>query len=210
MKYFYFFLTGLVALAALYSLAGIAVLKWDNYKAEHPKAEFLVMDHGTNTLTITDFTNYTCGYCKEMHSVIKETLSLQKNIRYISRPILLELNIPEDQRQKPVALEKLALAAGLQNKFQEMHDMFMEYPKNLIPEELLQETAELYGINYQKMVEDAKSDKIQKYLDNNFDNMISIKVESIPSYVVNNNIYTVGNTRPDLKTFLSMIENEKR
>lgn len=211
MKYFHILLCSMVALFALYNLAGIIFFKWSAYQTTHPKAHFQVIDNGTNDITIVDFTNYRCGYCKQMHATITELLSLQKNIRYVPRPILFGNN-PESEdfvQQKPYPLEQLVMAAGLQNKFKEMHTMFMEYPDGVIPEDLIKETAELYGINYDQMVKDAGGKKVKKYLEDNADDMLGYKIQSIPSYIINGNIYRVGDTLPTLQQMLSATENEK-
>ena len=146
-----------------------------------------------------------------MHKTIQETRTLQKNIRYIPRPILFD--IPKDAKpediQRPAALERLVIAAGLQGKFEEMHNSFMEYPKNIIPEDIIIETANLYGIDYAKMVEDSKGDKVQELLDNNMKDMMRYNIPSLPSYIINKNIYVVGDKMPNLTEFLTMIENEK-
>ncbi len=208
MKYFYFFLTGLLALAALYSTYGIVFLKWQSYQAEHPKAAFQIIDDGDNNLTIVDFTNYRCGYCKAMHPIIKEALELHKNVRYIPRPIILNAAPKEAVKQEPEVLEKLVLAAGMQGRFQEMHDSFMEYPEGIIPEDIIKETAELYGIDYNQMVEDSRGAKVQKYLENNMNDMLSMNVQSIPSYIIGKNIYPITDGVPELKDFLTMITYE--
>ena len=212
MRYFYFFLVGLVTLAALYSLTGISVLKWSTYQVQNPKAEFLILNSGTNDITIVDFTNYRCRFCKQMHSTIKEARALQKNIRYVPRPILF--GIAEDAKpediQRPAMLEKLVIAAGLQGKFEEMHNSFMEYPKDVIPQDFIEETANLYGIDYAKMVEDSEGDEVQNILKDNMKDMMGYRIPSLPSYIINKNIYVVGDTMPSLTEFLTMIENEKK
>jgi len=200
MKYFYFILCGLVILAALYSATGVAFFKWNQYKVEHPKANFQIINNGSNEITIVDFTNYRCGYCKGMQDTIKEALSLQKNIRYVPRPVLLGINPEAEKIQEPAELAKLAMAAGMQGKFEAMHTMFMEYPDAIIPEDLIKETAELYGIDYAKMVEDSQSETVKKYLDNNIKDMVGFGIETIPSYIINKDIYIMfSNLKKQLK-----------
>jgi len=212
MKYFYFLLCGLVALLGLYSLAGVAFFKWSAYQTTHPKAGFQVIKSGTNEITIVDFTNYRCGYCKGMHDIIKQARALEKNIRYIPRPILVSQkpDVDEALKQKPAALEKLVIAAGIQGKFEDMHNMFMEYPEAIIPETLIEETANLYGIDYAKMVEDSQGEQVQKYLDDNMRDMMGYNIAKLPSYIINKNVYSVSDTVPTLQHLLTAIENETK
>ncbi len=210
MKYFYFLLVGLLTLVALYFSYGIVFLKWQYYQVEHPKANFQIIDNEQNNLTIVDFTNYRCGYCKSMHTVVGEALKLNKNVRYIPRPILFPLDPKATIKQEPVELERLVIAAGMQGKFQEMHNSFMEYPDGIIPEELIKETAELYNIDYERMIKDSQGEEVQKYLDDNMDDMLGLNIQSIPSYIIGKNIYVVKEGLPSLKDFLTMIANEEK
>lgn len=210
MKYIYFLFVGLLALATLYSISGIVFLKWQYYKAEHPKAAFQIIDNENNAFTIIDFTNYRCGFCKKVHPTIDEVLKLNKNVRYIPRPILFPYDPDAEIKQEPNDLEKLVMAAGMQGKFKEIHDSFMEYPEGIIPEDFIKETAELYNIDYKKMVEDSQGPKVLKYLEDNSNALIGLNVPSIPSYVVGKNIYVVKDSVPSLKDFLTMLENEKK
>jgi protein-disulfide isomerase len=211
MKYLYIALWVVVGLFGLYSVTGILFLKWSTYQVENPKAAFQIIENDRHEITIVDFTNYRCGYCKQMHSTINELLSLQKNIRYIPRPILFGTNPEKEdfQEQKPFPLEQLVMAAGLQGKFFEMHNIFMEYPDGIIPEDLIKETAELYGIDYDQMLIDAQSEKVKKYLDDNMTDMVGYKIQIMPSYIINGNIYRAGDTLPTLQQLLSIIEAEK-
>lgn len=210
MKYFYLLLVGFVSIGALYSLFGIGFFKWTYYQIENPKAEFLVINNEAKGLTIVDFVNYHCSYCKDTHPAMTEALKLHKDIRYVVRPILLPTDPQAEIKQEPAELEKLALAAGIQGKFKEINEAFMEYPETIIPEEVIKETALLYGIDYKKMVEDSKSKKVQKYLDDNVSDMLGLNIQTIPSYVVGKNIYVVMDKMPDVKDFLEMITNEKK
>ena len=217
MKYFYFLLVGLVVLAGLYTLTGIVVVKWSQYEATHPQGKFQIIEGENSKITIVDFTSYQCGYCKSMHKTINEALELHKDVTYIPRPILLkqpskeELEDGQDEipQQQPAPLEKLVIAAGLQGKFQEMHALFMEYPQAIIPEDLIKESAELYGVDYDLMVKDSEDEKVQEILDNNIKDMLNYGVKTIPSYIVGNKIYAVGKDLPDLQKFLAIIDQEK-
>lgn len=210
MKYFYYFLAFLITLATLYSVAGIGYFKWLYYKTENPKAGFQVLDNNLNEITIVDFTNYRCGFCKAMHPIIKEAMGLEKNIRYIPRPILFKDIPEEEEKQEPVELEKLVMAAGMQGKFKEMHNFFMEHPNGIIPEEEIKETAELYDINYDQLVKDSQSKQVQEYLENNLNDMLATTIETMPSYIVGKNIYIISEKLPTLQEFLTMVINEKK
>lgn len=210
MKYFYLLLTVLLILGAAYSLFGIAYIKWSYYQAKNPRADFLIIENNENNLTIVDFVNYRCGYCKKMHPIVEEALDLHKDVRYIVRPILFDINPDAEIKQEPAPLGNLAIAAGFQGKFKEMHDMFMDYPDGIIPEETIKETAELYGLNYEQLIKDSNGEDVKSILDDNIKDMLGMNIQSIPSYIIHKNIYPVNDQLPDLKKFLTMINNEKQ
>lgn len=211
MKYFYYFLVGVLSLAALYNIFGIVYFKWSYFQLENPKENFMIIDSKENNLTIVDFTNYQCKFCRGMHKTISESLELNKDIRYIIRPILLTTDATEtDNTNKTIELERLAIAAGFQGKFKEFHDAFMEYPQIIIPEDFTKETADLYGVDYDRLIQDSQSQKTQKILIDNMDDMLGMNVKTIPSYIINKTIYAVGDTLPSLTNFMTMITNERK
>lgn len=209
MKYFYFLLVGIVSLAALYTVFGISYFKWINYQVHNPKAEFLIIENKNNNLSIVEFTNYACGYCKEMSPLINEALTLHQDVQYIPRPILFTADPDAKEKQEPAALEKLVMAAGMQGRFKEMHDAFMEHPKGIIPEETIKETANLYGIDYDKMVKDAQGKEVEKYLKDNISDMFGMNIQVIPSYMIGEKIFIIKEKLPSLQEFMAVIENAK-
>ncbi len=199
MSIFYRIIIVLLILAAGYSLFGIGHFKWMYYKLDHPKAEFLISGDENATTTLVEFISYDCGYCKELHPVIQELLSIRKDIRYITRPVLFE-GVPSTD------LSKTVIAAGLQGKFKEIHDSFLEYPEKEIPDSFIKETAELYGIDYDKMMEDSQGKKVKKILADNMSAFDHANIPSVPSFTINGQIYVVNDEKiPTLKQLLEII-----
>lgn len=210
MKYLHLPVAALIILGLIYSLLGIGYFKWAYYQVENPKADFLTIERQDNNLTIIEFTNYSCDYCKKIHPAIEQAVKLHKDVSYVIRPVLLPAALEAAIKQEPAALEKLAMAAGMQGYFKEMHDSFMGYPDSIIPEEFIKETAVLYGIDYEKMVQDSKSKQVEKYLNDNVTDMLGINIQSIPSYVVGKKTYIINDNVPELTNFLTMLTNEKK
>ena len=210
MKYLYYFCAGLLGLAFVYCLFGIGNFSWAYYNVQNPKAEFQTYQVDKSKLTLVDFTNYRCGGCKKMFPILMEMRELHPDVTYISRPIILPENPKAPNKQQPVPLENLAIAAGLQGFFKEFHQVFMEYPETLIPEAVLQETANLYGIDYDRLIIDAKGDQVRHILEDNNKDMNALSIRSIPSYILGKNIYSVGQDLPNLKNILDIIAENKK
>ncbi len=201
MRYLYYFSALLVVVAGLYNLSGIVYLKWIYFQIENPKATFQKVQDGNQTLVT--FTNYSCGNCKKM-KMVDENLDVFSNIAYVVRPILLPTN-EERAKAQPIALEKLSVAAGLQGKFVEMHNFFISYPAAIIPEDIIRETAELYGVDYAQLTQDAQGEKVAEYLSDNIRDLRLLNIQTIPNYVVGKNIYTVRGAVPSLQEFRSFV-----
>ena len=202
MSYFYKFCVFILVLAAGYTIFGIGAYKWVHYSVNNPNADFLVSGNTQNDETLIEFMNYGCGYCKEIHPTLLELKEVRKDLRYVIYPILL--NNPE--MDKPT---RLAVAAGLQGKFDDIHRAFLEYPESPIPDDFIEETANLYGIDYDQMVADADGKKVQKILDHGFKAIDNMGIYSIPSFVFKNKIYIINEDNlPDLKQMINFVSPE--
>ena len=208
MKYLFYLLSGLLTLGFIYTLIGVGNFYKVNHDIKNPKAAFQVLEGSNKNLKLVDFTNYRCGGCKKMYPILQEMREIQKDVTYLPRLISLPQS-PDAPVQKPTSLESLALAAGLQGRFEEFHGAFMEYPTFPIPESVISETANLYGVNYAQLVKDAQSPKVTKLLENNINDMKALSIPSIPSYILGRNIYSVGAELPNLKDILTIIAEEK-
>lgn len=199
MSYIYKFCVFILILAAGYTLFGVGHFKWMYYSANNPKADFLVSGNQNSDETFIEFLNYGCDYCKAIHPVVEELKEVRKDLRYIVRPI--PLGDPADDK-----LTRIALAAGLQGKFEEMHQAFLEYPEVEIPDDFIEETASLYGINYTQMMKDADGKKVSKIINDNLAALTKANVMSIPAFMVKDQIYLVtDNAMPDLKQLLTIV-----
>lgn len=203
---FFRFILILIALAGLYSLYGIIHFKWMYYSVENPKADFLILENqeeGEDKIIIVEYLNYGCRYCKEMHPTIKALLTLRKNITYIARPIVFG-------DEATIRLNNIVLAAGLQDKFWEMHDAILEYPEIEVPDSFIQETANLYGLDYEQLIKDSQSKEITTIAENNMTSMTHAGIDSVPSFVINRDVHLIADENlPQLKDLLDIIPTTK-
>lgn len=178
---------------------GILHFKWMYHSVNNPKANFQITGNQNADITLVEFISYSCEYCRQVHPAVKEALEIRKDIRYIARP----LAFGQENSQR---LTRIVLAAGLQGKFWELHDAFLEYPETEIPDEFIEETALLYGLDYKKLIEDSESKKVRKMAENNMAALEHAGIKSVPSFVIGGRIYVIGNSGvPDLKQLLEII-----
>lgn len=203
MKIFYRIILILLAIAAAYSLYGIIHFKWMYHRVDNPKAEFFVSGNPNGSVTVVEFINYGCIHCKNLHPVMKEALSVRKDVRYVVRPIAYGEGFTD-------RLTRIVIAAGLQGKFWDLHDAFLEHPEPDIPDDFIEETALLYGLDYEQLMNDADGKKVRKLADNNYAVLEHVGIYSIPSFVVGQKIYRIEETIPTLKNILSMITEAEK
>lgn len=217
MSIFYRIVVILLIVAAGYSLYGIGHFKWIYYRIQHPKADFLIAGDPQSDSTVIEFINYNCGYCRELNPTIKELLAVRKDLRYIVRPVSFEMFEPQEEgdttppKKIEDTLTKIVFAAGLQDKFWEMHDAVLGYPEEQIPDDFIQETASLYNIDYDQLIKDANSKKVRKLMDDNMTAFNYVGLYSVPSFVMNGKIYTVHEDNlPDIKKILEFIASAEK
>ena len=214
MTYFYKFIIALIILAGAYTLFGIGHFKWMHHNIKTPDAEFLVYGDKNSDLTVVEFLNYDCGYCKDLHPVMTELAQVRKDVRYVVRPIAFDYDAPEEGKDSPTPykdmITRYAIAAGLQGKFSEFHDAFLEHPKSEISDDFVQEISLLYGVDYDQLIKDADGKKAQKIIDGNLAALEHANVTSVPSFIINRDIYVISDDAlPDLKQLLNLLSEHQ-
>lgn len=108
-------------------------------------------------VTIVEFFDYNCGYCKKALEPIKKLVEADKNIRFIMKeyPILAPSS---------TTAAKAALAANKQGKYKEVHDALMEN-KGALSDDSIVEMAVKAGADKEKLKKDMESAEIKTQLD---------------------------------------------
>lgn len=203
MSIFYRVIIILLVLGAGYSLFGIGHFHWLYYRIHNPTSEFTTRaptTENSEAITLTEFLGYKCSYCRTLHPIMMEALDIRKDVRYTVRPIEFE-----DDRKPSVA--RLALAAGLQGKFWEFHEAFLEKPDAAIPDSFVEEICLLYDVDYDQLIADANGKKVEKMMNDNMKALDYALLNSVPSFIINHDVYAVDQSFPDLKTILNLITN---
>ncbi len=194
----WFFIT-LFVIAAGYSVFGIVHFKYMYAGINTAKAEFLKTGNPKANTTVALFTTYPCGHCKELYQTIKELKEVRKDIKFITHPI----SFKDGETDR---LSRVAIAAGLQGRFWEMHAALMEHPNFVVTDVFIEETASIYGIDLNQFTKDRSSKETEKILNKANKALFNAGLKAVPSLIINNKIYIMNDkTLPTLKDILELI-----
>jgi protein-disulfide isomerase len=153
--------------------------------AKH-KAE-LISDPGTpvggnpnGDVTIVEFFDYHCGYCKRAHPTMQGVVKADAKIRiaYKQMPILT----PNSR----VAAAG-ALAAAKQGKYGEMHNALMEARGELTRERVLQIAGGL-KLDTDRLAKDMAAPEIGQQIDRSLELARALGIDGTPAFVIGNKV----------------------
>lgn len=192
-----------IVVAASYAL--FQIYKTHSYydSIRSPLAEFSVRAGTGNQsgITIVEFMNYDCGWCKDTHLALLDFAKHNPDITLVVRAAPFENGTAETAAER-------VLAAGLQGKFWEMDRALAEY-KGAMDEKFFRESAAVYDIDYDRMVSDADGAEVQELAKDNASAVIAAGIQTTPALMVGKTIY-----QPDkaltLGDIIRMVEAEKK
>ncbi len=140
-------------------------------------------------VTIVEFFDYNCGYCKLTSGWIKQAMEKHpKDVRVVFK----ELPVLENRTKTSRNAARAALAAARQGKYAALHFALME--ERGLSEERVLEIAETQGLDITKLKADMKEQSIDDMIDNAFD--VAKKIPSLsgtPFFVINDDFIPGGN-----------------
>jgi protein-disulfide isomerase len=127
-------------------------------------------------VTIVEFFDYNCGYCRRAHPTLKSVVAGDGKIRVIHKqfPIL-----SDDSK----IAARVALAAAKQGKYFEMHDAFMEARGTLTAERMAHFIGEL-KLDAQRLAKDMEDPAITAYLAQVADLARTLGINGTPAFVI--------------------------
>ena len=137
-------------------------------------------------VTVVEFSDFECPACKAAQPTVTAVLQKYKDkIRFVYR------NFPLPSHEFGMIAAQAAEAAGLQNKFWEMHDKLFEKSPDLSKDKLITYAAEI-GLDSAKFNADLDSDAVRQIvLDNQADgNKAGLSVT--PTFFINGTKFDGG------------------
>ena len=134
-------------------------------------------------VTIVEFSDFQCGYCKMSEPFIEKILGEDKGIRFIYKdfPVL---------GPQSITAAKVALAVARQgnDKYVKMHDALLAKKEHLT-DDMIYQAAKDAGADVEKAKKDANDDAMQKHIQANLDLGVEIGVRGTPMFIIGDKVY---------------------
>lgn len=138
--------------------------------------------NANGNVTVVEFFDYRCGYCRTMAPVVEQLLKDDTNVKLVFRefPILGPVS---------VTAAKAALAAAAQNKYVEFHNALMNSPRPLGTENDIYSIAATVGVDINRLKADMEGAAIQAEIAANFQLAESMGIRGTPAFVIGSQMY---------------------
>jgi len=130
----------------------------------------------SGNITLIEFFDYNCGWCKRTTSHMKAALKADGNVRVVYKefPILAPSSRMAAQA---------ALAARNQGKYQEMHDGLMA-ARGALDETKIMAIAEKIGLDLRKLKTDMRSPEVEAAIASNLALARKLNIQGTPAFIV--------------------------
>ena len=148
-------------------------------------------------VTIYEFFDYNCGYCKSVVKTIMETITEDKriNVVFVEFPIL---------SQESYTAAVAALASQKQNLYNKFHLSLMKI-RGKVDNEKVFKTANEIGLNIEKLKIDMNSSDISKLLNKNREIAKLLNLNGTPAFIIGNVVYPGALTKENLKEIIKKV-----
>ena len=144
-------------------------------------------------LTIVEYTDYQCPFCKKVHPELQKLLASDKKIRLIYRdwPIFGE---------QSVAAARIGIASKYQGKHAQVHDALMKTPRPLT-EQSIRSAVTKAGADWTRLQGDMKKNaaEIDALLERNNQQAESLGLQGTPAFIIGNYLSEGGMDYEGLK-----------
>ncbi len=127
-------------------------------------------------VTIVEFFDYQCGYCKRQEGELRKLLQTDADVRLVYKDLPI-LGPPS------VFAARAALAARKQGKHDALHDVLMATDEPLT-EEVVLKVAGQSGLDIAQLTKDMADPSVSEALDRNFRLQRALKIEGTPALIV--------------------------
>lgn len=131
-------------------------------------------------ITIVEFFDYNCGYCKQGYEAIQQGLDNDKNLRFV----LVDFPILSESSH---LASRYALAAQKQGKYFELHRELMKYKGPKTDESILG-LAKTAGLDIDKLKTDLNSPDIEAALKKNAELARKLAISGTPAFIIGDQI----------------------
>jgi protein-disulfide isomerase len=127
-------------------------------------------------ITVVEFFDYNCGFCKRGFSDVAKLVETDKNVRVVFK----EFPILRDESEQA---SRVALAAAMQGKYWEVHRDLIG-TKGVVNEAVALKVAEAHGLDMVKLKADMTSPEVKAELDRVKDLANKLAINGTPHFLV--------------------------
>lgn len=134
----------------------------------------------TATVTLVEYGDYQCSHCGEAFPLVKKLLKdFPNELVFVFRNFPLQESHPE-----ALGAAQAAEAAGIQNKFWEMHDLLFEQQSQLNKSNFIY-FAESLNLDIDQFEKDYNSENVMSQIESDIESGIRSGVNGTPTFFVN-------------------------
>jgi protein-disulfide isomerase len=140
-----------------------------------------VIGNPKGDVTIVEFMDYNCGWCKRSVGEVQALVEKDKNLRIVLKefPIF---------GQHSEFAAKAALASIKQRKYWPFHQAMFTH-EGQITDQVVLEIAKSQGLDVAKLNEDMKDQKVLNTISTNYDLAKTLKLNGTPAFIVDNKVF---------------------
>jgi len=146
-------------------------------------------------LTIVEFFDYHCGYCKQVHEPINALIREDRKLRLVYKELPI---LTPDSRVAASA----ALAAMRQGKYVAMHDALMAASGRLTRERVLQIAGSL-KLDTKRLATDMDSAEVQAAIERNLDLAAALGIDGTPAFLIGDRLVAGALDIEQLREFVA-------
>lgn len=145
-------------------------------------------------VTVVEFFDYQCGYCKSVQADVIGLMKADSNVRFVYKefPILGPAS---------VIAAKAALAARAQGKYEELHNGLMAH-RGQLDEPTIMRLAKSVGLDTDRLKKDMEDDKVTAQLGAVRRLAEALRINGTPAFVIGDELAPGALRLDDLKTLV--------
>jgi protein-disulfide isomerase len=158
-------------------------------------AEGTVIGNPKGDVTLVEFFDYNCGYCKALFPSLLDTVKSDGKIRVVLKefPIL---------GPSSLTASKAALASVKQGKYSDFHIALMSH-KGSLSDDTIMQIAKDTGLNVDRLQADMKADEVEKVIDKNRKLAEDLDVNGTPALVIAGTLVPGAISKDELKGLIT-------
>lgn len=139
-----------------------------------------VMGNANGTITLYEFSDYNCGYCKRVFEPIQQLVRDNPDVRLVIKefPIL---------SQSSLVAAKAAIAAEMQGKFGDYHIAMMTY-RGQITDAVVMRMAAQAGVDIEQLKSDMESSKTLAIIQRTREAAAALEINGTPGLVLGDTV----------------------